>query len=139
MTYQDVLGALIWKRPGEGFNLRDNPAGVTMDDVVWHAVTTKPTDVELAAWVADYIAQGIAAQQEVDRRIDGEKVLKAIVLWANDRANDAADQWNAFRAVVAAATSLADLKTGVSGSTANLPTTTPAQAKAEILAIYKAL
>ena len=138
MTMYDVIDVLTWHRPGEGFNCRDNPAGVTMADVVWHAATVKPTQSELEAWYDEYVAQGIADQREIDRRIDGEKVVKAIVLWANDRANDAAQKWNGFRAVVAAASTLADIKAGVAAA-GDLDVQTGAEAKAAILAIYRTL
>lgn len=87
MTHAQVLGTLIWKRPGEAFNVRDNPNGVTMADVVWHAPTTPPTNGELTAWVADYITQKIAAQQEVDAEVEGKKILKALVIWLAGKLN----------------------------------------------------
>lgn len=138
MQLTKLEGVLRWKRPGAEYLIRGTDP--SMSDVEWlDAVQVKPTQLEIDGWSADYDAQGIASQEAVNAVIDGEKVTKAIVVWANQRANDAALQWNTFRDIVAAAASLADIKTGVANQTADLTETTPAQAKAAILAIYRTL
>lgn len=139
MKASELRGVLTWKRPGEGYRRAStDPMNVTMDDVTWLAATPKPTQAEVDAWFVDYVAQGIEEAREIDRAIDGEKVVKAIVLWANGRANDAAAQWNGFRTVVANAATLADIKAGVAAAS-DLDTQTGAEAKAAILAIYRTL
>lgn len=67
---------------------------------------------------------------ETDARF--RKVVKAIIKRVIAENNLQAAQWNAFRAQVAAATTLADLKTRVANNTTDMPTRTNAQGYAAL-------
>lgn len=103
MTADKLSRILLWKRPTSEWTLQGNEI-TQLSQLTWHSADPKPTGAELAQWEADFDAQDITSQQDVDREFEDKKAMKALVLWICD-------------------------KTGIP----------PAQAKAEILAIYRTL
>lgn len=72
------------------------------------------------------------AQEQVIRKIPDNVQLRSVLLVAVDEINNLRQWLTSFKAAVAAATTLADLKTRVA-ALPNTPDRTPAQAKAAIL------
>ena len=82
----------------------------------------------------DSALDATAAQRWIDTPPRYRKVFKALLKRLVAETNADRVQWNGFRAQVAAATNLTDLKNRVANNTSNLPTRTLDQAVTALLA-----